>query len=805
MTHAMRRRSAAARHLVWVGAIIVQLALPVFAIWGPQWKDAVPDPVASVMPVDLREAPAPVATEQAGPSLRSGRQIDSPTQQITSPAQQPAEPQRISGKTFLLTLWVIGALFVLARLAIGTSIVASLARKGNRIDDGNWLVLAQRTSAALQITRPLTLLRGGKLGVPVTWGIVYPVVLLPDDADAWPEERRRFVLVHEMAHVKRLDALTQLAGQLALALFWFDPLVWIANRRMQLEREHACDDYVLRHGTSPSQYAEELLSMVRALGTPEHRSAQPAFAALAMARRSEFEGRMLSILDPVLERHPLSKGRTLLSAVAALLLVAPLAALHPYQRAANVLARHGVAPSSEAQAATPASDVPESLQVSISSVRAKPPAKPLETYIIGIDPTTRDTSLVMHVPLASALTAITPGVTNLGAMTSLGSKAVSVSSSTPGCENVRFGARTESSSTHTHSDDDASATVIDITQFNGHRCSSATIIGTLKFSPAEDDVVDMPFGSHAAFRERTVSEDRELTMARLQDGTIQRTYRYDGRNADFDEGARKWFASYLPTVLMEAGINIGPRIARWRAQGGVDAVLARIATMSGSGAKRSHYEALLKSADRLSPAEMDRVVRSASENLRQSSSDLRAVLTLAAPNVKLSHESLSAIELALSTMTSSGDKSAVLQIFGQTDDRETLLAVMRAYEGIGSSGDKARLLQVLAARYLANDDKVLHATFVDHAVQITSSGDMRNVLMITVPYASSSPDITSRIIEGSRTITSSGDRSAVMIRLVSAGVVNTKALRDAFLNAAAEIPSEGDRSRVLQIAAGQFR
>jgi bla regulator protein blaR1 len=90
----------------------------------------------------------------------------------------------------------------------------------------------------------------------VTWGIVYPVVLLPDDADSWPEERRRFVLVHEMAHVKRLDALTQLAGQLALALFWFDPLMWVANRRMQLEREHACDDYVLRHGTAPSKYAD---------------------------------------------------------------------------------------------------------------------------------------------------------------------------------------------------------------------------------------------------------------------------------------------------------------------------------------------------------------------------------------------------------------------------------------------------------------------------------------------------------------------------------------------------------------------
>ena len=52
--------------------------------------------------------------------------------------------------------------------------VASLARKGNRVDDGNWLSLSQKLAKSLGIDRPLTLMRGDKLGVPVTWGIVYP-------------------------------------------------------------------------------------------------------------------------------------------------------------------------------------------------------------------------------------------------------------------------------------------------------------------------------------------------------------------------------------------------------------------------------------------------------------------------------------------------------------------------------------------------------------------------------------------------------------------------------------------------------
>ncbi len=58
---------------------------------------------------------------------------------------------------------------------------------------------------------------------------------------------------------------------------------------MRAEREHACDDYVLQAGTIPSRYANDLLAMVQSIGLPHRRAAGSAFAALAMARRSEFE------------------------------------------------------------------------------------------------------------------------------------------------------------------------------------------------------------------------------------------------------------------------------------------------------------------------------------------------------------------------------------------------------------------------------------------------------------------------------------------------------------------------------------
>src|SRR4051812_48783493 len=167
----------------------------------------------------------------------------------------------------------------------------------------------------------------------MTWGIVYPTVLLPIDADEWNDERRSIVLLHELAHVKRFDAFTQLIAQVATGVFWFNPFVWLAAREMRKEREHACDDFVLQGGARASDYANDLLQIARSLG----RSSAPAAASLAMARRSEIEGRLLAILDPKTDRRSVSRARLAAATVGVVLLSLPLAALTPAQRSKMAL------------------------------------------------------------------------------------------------------------------------------------------------------------------------------------------------------------------------------------------------------------------------------------------------------------------------------------------------------------------------------------------------------------------------------------------------------------------------------------
>ena len=113
-------------------------------------------------------------------------------------------------------------------------------------------------------------------------------------SSAWSRERLRIVLLHEMAHIRRRDSLTQALAELAFCLYWFHPLVWLALRRLRAERERACDDLVLRAGTGASDYAAHLLAVARSFQSSEFSPAAVSMAApgleIADARDLESEG-----------------------------------------------------------------------------------------------------------------------------------------------------------------------------------------------------------------------------------------------------------------------------------------------------------------------------------------------------------------------------------------------------------------------------------------------------------------------------------------------------------------------------------
>src|SRR5207244_5665202 len=169
----------------------------------------------------------------------------------------------------------------------------------------------------------------GTSTMPMAWGIFRSAVLMPADADTWPSHRLRVVLLHELAHVKRRDCLTHLVAQMVCAAYWFNPLAWMAARRLRTERERACDDLVLAAGTRGSDYADQLLDIARVMRAGRF-PAVLAGASLAMAQRSQLEGRLMAILDPSVPRRGLTRARALAAAVVFALLIVPVASVQPW-------------------------------------------------------------------------------------------------------------------------------------------------------------------------------------------------------------------------------------------------------------------------------------------------------------------------------------------------------------------------------------------------------------------------------------------------------------------------------------------
>ena len=364
----MRRASAAARHLLWASALTGLLVLPAVVRLGPavhvpvpmlaSAATSAPDPepaaLAEPMPAatpevwvvstrththvrvhaHLARSAAPVAASvNAAPSATApiASEIAPERGSIPETVQHRAPRHRSEAGIWQRAwdarwvIWAAGVLLVLGRLLLGMVRVRAIVGEAVPVTDPEWLALLRRVAHPLGVYRRVTLRTGPAGAVPVTCGILAPVIILPEDAEDWDDERRALVLTHELAHVRRLDVLTHIVGQCAVALFWFHPLAWLAAARMRLERERACDDLVLGSGARPSRYAGDLLDLVQTLNGPT----APAAAALAMARRTEIEGRLLSILDAAVRRGPLGARRIAGALAVAAFGIVTIGAVHP--------------------------------------------------------------------------------------------------------------------------------------------------------------------------------------------------------------------------------------------------------------------------------------------------------------------------------------------------------------------------------------------------------------------------------------------------------------------------------------------
>ena len=227
---------------------------------------------------------------------------------------------QLSWQSTLLLLWSLGTLLALTPIAVALLWTRRLRRTGEPLLSPDWTHLLRNTRALLNLPGPVTLLQSPRISMPLTIGILRPCIVLPADAHTWTTDKRRLVLLHELAHVKRLDLLSHTGAAIARAFYWFHPLAWAGSLSMALERERACDDLVISVTQQPQQYAEILIAIARQTPVSRH-----VIGGLPMARISTLETRIRSLVDHARNRATLRPATVIATLLATLAVACPLA------------------------------------------------------------------------------------------------------------------------------------------------------------------------------------------------------------------------------------------------------------------------------------------------------------------------------------------------------------------------------------------------------------------------------------------------------------------------------------------------
>lgn len=211
----------------------------------------------------------------------------------------PPVPLQLVGLVMVAT-WITLSCFFLLRLFV--QFVRLRRLKSNaQSPQTEALEVFEAVQSEFGIQRAPKLLISDHITIPLAAGFFHPVVLLPGDlATSLETGELSALLRHEVAHLARRDDWANLGQLTAQALFFFHPAVWILARRLNVEREIACDDHVIQSACSPKDYALLLTEFVR------RRSGRPFVPASgAWSHRSQLKERIDMILNSQRNTSPL--------------------------------------------------------------------------------------------------------------------------------------------------------------------------------------------------------------------------------------------------------------------------------------------------------------------------------------------------------------------------------------------------------------------------------------------------------------------------------------------------------------------
>lgn len=269
--------SAAERSFIWLVLFAVMLLFPLCHWLLPSWR----------IKLEIR-LPAEVLVSETV----SRPEVQGHASPPVSTGQDGFKSMKVMG--WIQGLYIAGALAVIAHRLLGSWQILGLRRRIQFLPESD-----DRLQKLKQPGWPHVRLAVSKeMRVPMTWGVLNPVIVIPATVESGCRSRLHAALEHELAHVRHLDAARRWLGTMACALWWPLPLIWLAARAWRHEQERACDDSVILAGHDAGDYAAQLVEAACQSGS----HSCPPVSALVMAMPAGLEQRLRSIVSPSLSR-----------------------------------------------------------------------------------------------------------------------------------------------------------------------------------------------------------------------------------------------------------------------------------------------------------------------------------------------------------------------------------------------------------------------------------------------------------------------------------------------------------------------
>jgi beta-lactamase regulating signal transducer with metallopeptidase domain len=219
--------------------------------------------------------PIPVAELNIAPGATLT--IPDSADKIIASGKMASLPAPTHWTAWLALAWMVGTMAMLLRAGIKVAGAENLRRSCKPLDDEQMLALVAEACRAVELARKIRVAVTDKLTSPAVVGVIVPTLILPLSLfSTLTPEQIRFILLHELAHIRRGDYLANLFQLFAEALLFFNPAVWWISHQIRREREACCDALAIELSGAPAEYARTLVRVAENILEPAP-AAAPAF------------------------------------------------------------------------------------------------------------------------------------------------------------------------------------------------------------------------------------------------------------------------------------------------------------------------------------------------------------------------------------------------------------------------------------------------------------------------------------------------------------------------------------------------